>query len=333
MVKKSKRIFFILVAVLTLAATLVYLRLSAISQKALVEQILHREQVISRAGARAMEVFVKDLQSSIAALADDPTPVKLQKFVAGSQPGPVAGVIITDSEGKVKLSVNREAVPLEPGTSVANHDYFAWAKTASSGEVDLGQPIVSKVGASKGKYILPVSTPIVKAGQFQGVLTVAVLLEDLTSRYLEPLKLSEETRIYLLNPEGVILSKDGEQSIAEGLNQALAAGKEQKLDLVLADEQRAGRLTRFLIAAAPIELKNCHWLLAVISPVEEAHLFSVPFRQSFSWALILFLLIIFILSIFGILYTKIVHQDAYEEGYSDGYYRGSKVRDGRKKKG
>lgn len=312
---------------------MVYLRLSALSQKALVEQILHREQVISRAGARAMEVFLKDLQSSIVVLAIDPTPTKLREFVARSQPGPVVGVIITDSEGKVKLSVNRSQIPLAGLVTIADRDYFVWAKTAMSGEVDFGKSIVSKVGASKGKYILPVTTPLIKAGQFQGVLTMAVLLEDLISRYLEPLKLSEETRIYLLNREGVILAKEGEQSIAEGLNQALVVGKEQKLDLVLTDEQRSGRLTRFLIATSPIELKNRHWVLAVASPVEEAHLFSGPFRQSFSLALILFLLIILALSAFGVVYTKMVHQDAYEEGYSDGYYRCSRVRDRRKRKG
>lgn len=357
---KKNRSLVLIVVIFTLTSTLMFLLLRQTANKVIAEQILHREQVVSRSGAQAIGLFINDLNqetqilsNNVSFVSDDKKALEklLDDFVASYQPGPVSGVILTDKEGEVISNINRQKLPLETGVSLADRDYFIWAKTARPSETFFGKSVKSRIGASKSKYVLPIATPIIRNNQFDGVMTVGVIWEDLAKRYLDSLRFSEKTRVYLIKSDGTILySVDKElwgvnfvdrvrvsgiknsQATAEILLATLAANQESKLDIYLPDE-RTKKPDRFLIAATPINLRDKRWMLVIASPEIEARMFFGQFNKVHGLVLEWMLLMLISLMALVILYTRLIFRDAYEEGYSEGYYRCSRVRDRRKRKG
>lgn len=125
----------------------------------------------------------------------------------------VAGLISVDGSGKVIAASNRENKK-EIGATVIERGYFKWALTAKRGEYMIDSPIISKIGATKGKYIITVSSPIIDENdKFGGVVTAAILVDDLVDIHIDNLKVLESSMIYLVSSDGEIIYSD-----REGLN-------------------------------------------------------------------------------------------------------------------
>jgi len=302
---KPQNSIFILTGVLILLISgAIYVLLGKQASDSLVEQMLHREQLSARAGAGSLESFFilyGKAQSSFSTRREIISPAEntnesLYNFIARWEGTPVAGVIFVDTSGRVKYNGNRQNAP-DVGADVSDRSYFVWGKTAKKGEVLVSEPIISRLGASKGKYVVTVSTPVIAGdGSFEGLLAGAVILGELTDQYLDPLKISDKTRIYLVDNDGIILSSPvekligvnyldyilksgipGSQKVYEILKGSLESNDEGKMDLALPDETKNGFLTRYLIARAPVNVGGEHWTLGVATPASDALEYLAPF--------------------------------------------------------
>ena len=250
-------------------------------------------QVLARSQASGLTSYFNVRGNSLAALARSGTTADMEIFVEQwAKKGITVGVILTDENGVVRFNVNVLGTS-DAGGSVADRDYFRWAKTSGKeGAFFVGQPVISRLGASKGKVIVPVASPVYRTGEFRGVVVAAVELTPLTKRYLELMKISDSTEVYLLNQEGDLLYAPtadvmgenvfevlqarpfvGSKYLAGRLKSVLESGGEGKLWLVYRSP-RSDSLQLRLGAYSPVAADGQKWLLVVTSPLEEAFGFT-----------------------------------------------------------
>ena len=320
-------------------------------EESLREQMLHRGQVIVRAGAQSMEGFFNEVMAVLIMDARDPVVIGMgpgtqrviEKQVMAWKGSSLVGIEVVNSEGRMVYSANNQEVESEVRISVAERDYFKWAKDESKpGESYHGKPVISKGGASEGQMIVPMVVPIFEGESFKGVLVGAVLLSDLTDQYVHSLKISEETRIYLLDEEGLILHAPIEKLVGvnyfelienrpfEGWEGALTKLRglleihdEGKLDVVLPNEL-TGVLTRYLMATAPIDCHNEHWVLGIATPDKDAMKFMSHLNGNIIAVLVFILTAVLAFSILVVLVSRLVGLEAYKEGYREGRRYGRK---------
>ncbi len=252
-----------------------YLILSNGTQAAITRGLFNREAIIARADAANIKSFFEAVGNSVALRAqlrsmhrsDTTTSDDLDAFVEQwRDSGLVAGIILTNSQGVVILNSNVRNTP-DVGESLADRDYFAWAKNQKKeGEYYVGQPVVSPLGASKGQVIVPVASPVFANGVFQGAVSAAVKLQPLVQRDLELMKVSDRTNVYLIGQDGGLLySSPGSRVLGDDVKKMLNITK-------LSQVQKDG----LLITYSPVTLKGQNWLLIVTLPIQEVSDSAIP---------------------------------------------------------
>lgn len=257
------------------------------------DQLLKREQTLTRAEASNITSFFQVFGDSVATLSqlssmgsrNQSTIDDMDAFVTqwGSS-GLVGGVVLTDKAGMVRFNSNLTGTT-GVGTMLSDRDYFLWAKDEKpvAGEFYVGKAVVSRLGATKGKVIVPVASPVYENGIFTGVIVSPIVLQPLTERYLGMLKVSDMTDVYLIGKDGDLLfdsTKEGEvgtnifetkhpflsnQTINGSVKTALSASGEGKF-------QVGDRLAAY----APIGLSGRNWVLIMTSPVEKVKEVAKP---------------------------------------------------------
>lgn len=281
------RLWFIGLLSLAGLSAAFYLILSRGAEVSVTEQLLELDVTIARAAASNIQSFFQTVGDSTALRAqmrsmerrDSTTAEDLDAFVDQlGDSGLIARILLTDNQGVVRFNSNILRTR-DVGESLADRDYFAWAKNQKAeGEYFIGQPVVSSVGASLGQVIVPVCSPVFKDDVFWGVVCTAVKLAPLTQRFLELMKVSEKTSVYLVDQQRQLLYSSPESpALGDNLKEALDTSQEE------------GRLQkdRRLIAHSQVSLGNQNWLLIVVSPIEEVFNLTIPFYIRQAVALIL----------------------------------------------
>ena len=320
----------------------VYVLMGKEAVSMLSEQMLHREQAITRAASNSIHGFVDLLGKSmivyLRTYGGDREELA-SSFTSEWKGTPVFSAVIVSKDGIVDTVYERAAkfIPHEVSPKVDDRDYYIWAKSAKAGEIFVGNPIKPRSGTVQDQFLLPLSTPIMKNGVFDGVFGVTLLLDDLTKSYLDSLRISDKTEVYLVSQEGLIIYSDrfqepigrnifdhleensflGSSLVSGVVRDTLNAGGEGKLKIVYPSFD-SGILSEKLIAYAPVNLGNGqHWFLAVATPIQDALIFMTPFylRQ-----VILIILIFISILIYSVRFSKI-------RGFKEGHELYHKERD------
>lgn len=342
---KINRLLILLIVIFVGLASIFYLLAGKRTEASLVDQMLHREQVITRAGAKSIESFLELSGNSLAFLAtdhcvvnvDEETRMVLDSFVDEWEETPLVEVILTDKDGQVIFIANREDTGRKPGIIVADRDYFNAAKEAKSGEVFTGKPFLPRLGAYEGQYLLSLATPVYKENEFQGVLGAGILLPELTKTYLNPLKISKDTQVYLINQEGVFLhsfypelvgksaieyleenSYPGSDKIVDWVEGKLAESEEGKYVFPMQNLNNKTEFERYLLAYAPFNLGERHFILAVATPQRDALAFFPPFYGNQVGTLVFTIFMVLAFSALLILAIRMAERDGYLHGFKNG---------------
>ena len=299
------------------------------TQNAMAEQLLHRQQIIARAGALSTSSFLNNLGRVVAVHASrsvflsestDAKNADLRSFMSEWMDTPVNGIIMVNSSGIAVASSNRVLDPKNP-TNFADRKFFTWAKlNAMPGQYYIGEPVIARIGLLTGKYIVPVASPVFdKNGDFKGVLVASVSVDKLVSTFANPLKISENTMIFVVDDNANFIfssvpSLTGKSitSVFEGVNfpgkdsaitliyKHLPNGDEGKLDLTLPNIYQDKKMTRYLVAYSKLNLDQNKWSFAVVSPADEAFLFTGPFYKDQIVSLVYLIVVVVGFSIIGI---------------------------------
>ena len=259
------------------------------AKHSITQQVLKREQTLVRAQAGNITSFFQIFGESIAIFShlsslnerNEETIQDMDAFMdKWGDRGLVAGIVLTDSDGVVRFNSNVSGTR-DLGASLADRGYFAWAQDSTSRETYIiGEPVVSKLGASKGQVIVPVVSPIYLDESFSGVVAASVILKPLTERNLDLLRVSDETNVYLVDQSGNILYNSSTPSflganIFNDFEDNLFTRSQALDDLVrnIFSKTEAGklRIQDQLVAFSPVVLSNQKWLLVTASPSREVN--------------------------------------------------------------
>lgn len=275
------RVWWVGFAVVCVIAAAFYLILGLGAKQTISEQVLSQEQTLARSESSNVNSFFTAFGSSLAALSlhssiqnrDALAQSDLDSFIdQWKANGVVGGVLYLNKNGVVTMNSNTIGAN-SIGTNLSDRDYFIWAKNqGSAGEYFVGKARVSTTGASRGKVIVVVSTPIYQDGVFIGSLAASIEIKPLTDRYLGLMKVNGQSDVYLLGTSGDMLYSSrpsdtlgvnvftpgnyllGSKSISDMLKNSLNNNMEGRT-------QTEG----YLIAYSPIELSNKNWLIVNVA--------------------------------------------------------------------
>jgi flagellar basal body-associated protein FliL len=323
--RKHLLVYAVLVVATLVVGIFVYFQQGISTQSALAEQIFEREEVAVKAANVLLDTFVGNLSNQISAystnsdiISFDPqgTPEDLGILLKSWKDSPASEVLLVDANGFVKFGLDRQGNTVT-GTNLSDREYFNWAKTAKEGDSFVGDPIISRIGTTKGEYIVPVASPVIKNGKFNGVLVASFSLDEATTKFLNPLKISDNALIYLTDQNGTILSASipslvgvnyldyvrsipGGSNTAQTLSTTLTSATAGKLGASLPDETKNQAPAEYLIVYSPIFFGSSHWVFSIATPKDVALSYAKPFYKDQLMSLIYLIVVVLFFAIAGI---------------------------------
>lgn len=335
--EKIHRALLIVVVFSITAVILVFNFSLKVAERSLFEQMLHREQVVAHAGALSLENFLEVVSNQVSLYStrknilslSDLSDFDLQQFIlTWGKEHLINEAVILDKNGKVIVNKNFSEID-DIGTDLSDREYFKILKVSNDPtKVFTSKPIISKVGATKGENIIVVSASIYDETEFKGVFAVAISISDFADKYLLPLKLTDDTRIYLISSDGNIIYSPWEQllginyfkyledkgykdykNVFNILSKILNDKTESKFDIYLPSEENFIP-TRYLIAESPISYRqDDSWMLVVAIPADKALDFMGPFISYNSIFLYFGVFLVLIFSAFILTVVKIIKKN------------------------
>ena len=259
-----------------------YLVLVRMGKTTITQQALKREQTVARAEASNISSFFQVFGESIAVFAqlssmknrDARTLQDMNVFVdQWRDSNLIGGVVLTDRQGTVQLNANVLGSS-DVGASLADRDYFVWAENQPGDrEYFVGQPVISRLGATKGQMIVPVAAAVYQKGVFVGALVASVKLRPLTERYLTLMKVSDGTEVYLTDDQGeLVYSNSAPDTVGSNIVQLLPELKNRFNTIEEGKLQTAGRLVVYI----PILLEGQNWFVVMATPNQDVIDLTAP---------------------------------------------------------
>lgn len=298
----SNRVFYLIGFFIFSMALALYFLLGKQASDALIEQMLHREQLATRSGGKTIEIFFNLFGRSLRGLASRDTIINFSEagkediieYAKRWEGTPVVGIAYADATGTVRVTGDGD---LDIASNVSDRAYYRWAQTAQKGEVYISAPVVSKLGHTKGEIVIPVATPVISEnGNFKGALVAVILVSELQKEFIYPIKVTDQTLVYLISSDGTILYSDtsadigknllgelrghpflGSDILLEKFTGILASGQEGKLDIVYPVNLETYQLKRMLAAYSPVRVDDNLFYVGIATPVSEALIYVMPF--------------------------------------------------------
>ncbi len=281
-------------SLLTGLGVLLFLILARGTKSTLTEQLLKRKLTIARAEASNITSFFQQFGDDIRVFAhlssiehrDASTVQDMDTFVElRGTSGMIWGIALTDENGVVQFNSNVSGTR-DIGALLSDRDYFVWAKdqSRSDGEYFVGQPVASRLGASKGEMIVPVAAAVYQDDVFAGVMVSAVKLQPLAERFLEFMKVSDATEVYLVGEQGVIFYSDSTPDVVGSNIFELSkytpfsdkTVRDQLKNALKTSEEGTLQTKTHSIAYSPTLLVNQKWLLVMTTPGQQVEDLTLP---------------------------------------------------------
>lgn len=332
-----------LVIFLTIGVILVWRDSSLVEQvatKATQQKLL----VLARAGARSTERMLSLFKVELAILErkeeiknqDTVETRKLLTEILTSVNLPIVHQLgLISKDGILLVIANKEGKRENEGNSLADKEYFQWAKKAKEGDFFLSEPVVDRSGTNKGEWVVVLATPIIKKdGGFNGCLFAPIRLDDLTIGYIDTLKISPTTVGYVINKDGVVLSSQFEDLIGINIREYTQREKWQGYETYLGminqmvqGEEGVGvyyfagtdkKVGKWVSSFAPVRINGNTIMVATAVPFEWTYdLVTNFYKNQIIW--LAFLIIIgIVIAFFWISGLYLARYDGYNRGLKDG---------------
>lgn len=347
---KTNGALVITTIIFILLGSLIYKRMVAQFEAIAIQRLIEKEQIISQAGAKSLENYLEHVSRSLISLSSslDISNVEddMASFLEEWKGTAIESIAFINSDGTSQITVTDGEAPNIIKEDINQGQTYLWAKDAKEKDINIGS-LVLPVGVvdniNEQTPIIPVSTPIVRDGNFSGVVVVPVSVSTLAESHIDPFKVSDETRVYLINSKGFIMyspissrllgsnyfefledvQPPGWEQTVEKLRDALDKGQQGSLDVLLPNE-KTGELTRFAISYIPVkEIGDENIVLAIATPsmtIIGRH--RAILKDNLLAVGAFFVVWISTLTAISIVALRVTKQDAYDEGYEEGKRNG-----------
>jgi C4-dicarboxylate-specific signal transduction histidine kinase len=306
-----------------------YLLIGRGARASVSEKIMDRQELLVRAQKSNIESFFQVFGESVAVLSQLKTITSSSSAIwdfdvfveQWRDTGLVDGVVLTDERGILQLNSNIAGTH-SAGVSLADRDYFLWAKNgANKGEYYVGKPVISRLGVSEGRYIIPVAAPVYQENKFKGVLVAAVNLANLTENNLEMLRIStEQLDVFIVGKDGELYYSNtssegvgqsvyemlktnpfpGSQGLEDNIKRVLNEGAEGTRAMSFRDPV-SGDLELHAVAYSTIKMGDRKWGLIVATPIQNIWGFTIPVYVRLTTLALLVALTVYV---FGVIAVK-----------------------------
>lgn len=242
---------------------------------------------------------------------------------------------LISKDGILLVVVNKEGNRENEGNSLADRDYFQWAKTAKEGEIFLSEPVIARSGSIKGEWAVALATPVIKKdGSFNGCLYVAVSLDDLAINYVDTLKISPETTAYVINKDAVVLGSQNKDLIGVNVRDYAQKEKWQGYEIYLSmikqmvqGEEGSSvydfpdtdkKVKKWVSSYSPIRIDGSTLMIATAIPFTWAYSLVADFYKAQTVWLAFIIIIGIAISFFWIVGLYLARRDGYNRGLKDG---------------
>ena len=242
---------------------------------------------------------------------------------------------LVSKDGTLLVIANKEGKITGQGDSLVDRKYFQWAKTAKEGEFFLSEPIIGRAGSNKDKWVVVLITPIIdKSGNFNGGLFASIRLEDLTTGYIDVLKVTPTTVGYVINENGIVLSGQPEDWVGSIIKEYAQKEKWKRyetyinvIDQIAKKEEGVGdyyfagvdkKVERWITGYAPAQVDGDTIMIIIAVPFEwTLGLIADFYKNQIIW--LIFLIVIgSLIAFFWISGLYLARYDGYNHGLKDG---------------
>jgi hypothetical protein len=339
-----KIILGIVIFVLISVGILLYWRDSFLVEQAATKATQLKLLVLSRAGARTTERVLSLFKAELVVLErkeeiknqDIAGARKLLTEILTSIDLPIAHQMgLISKDGVLLAVVNKEGNRENEGNSLADRDYFQWAKTAKEGEIFLSEPIIARSGSIKGQWVVALATPVIdKNGSFNGCLYLPIGLDDLTINYVDTLEISSTTVGYVISKDAVVLSSQYKDLI--GVNIRDYAQKEKwhgyesyltMINKMIQGEEGSSvyyfpdtnkKVEKWISSYSPIRIDRSTLVIATAVPFTWTYSLVADFYKAQTVWLAFIIIIGIAISFFWIVGLYLTRRDGYNRGLKDG---------------
>lgn len=226
-----KNILIVLHIFSAIFAFYTYFATYKLSESLLVSKITNRQLIMAKSGSTALENLQKNIQNqlfsfkfSFAKIADDSsidisgTRAAFSSFIQRSSP-PVGEIALYDSMGKLLIIENRRYNHTGENTDFSGSEFFKWSKNPlNRDKVYFSTPYKSISGATIGRNILILASPVYFGATYKGTLSIRLLIDDFQNAFITPITLDNKVDSFIIDKDFVVLA--GNEGL---LNQNLAA--------------------------------------------------------------------------------------------------------------
>lgn len=215
--KVIDRILYINLFLVVVIALVFYFLLSRNAKKLVTNQITRQGESIAASEASNITTFFNGhgdslltLANSISISPDEKTTIGLMDdFISKHNHADIInGIVLTDASGKViyNSNITKKA---DLGQDISERNYFIWSKyPENKGKYLVSDSAIGTLGASKGKAIIPVATPVYRDGVFVGMLASAIGIDKLSDHYIDILVPTTKVNVHLIENDNIISSTD-----------------------------------------------------------------------------------------------------------------------------
>jgi len=316
---------------------ILYLTMGREATASLTQQYLDRQMSVTEMGASSMTSYIELTGRSLVHLAEDDhivyvnnnTKEWVQAYVDDWSTTPLMVIFRFDSEGNRIIAVSSDrTVEYKEVVNKSEQVCIGSAETFQPGEVCFTDVHIpgDKIDEHFG-FMIGMVTPIYVNDQFDGSLLFGISLNKLTEFYLDNLRITDGSVVTIITSEGNVLYSSNPDYIGKNLlellkdnvflgspvlvdkvEQVLTANEAGSGDLAL-PKPLGSRVSRMLLAYAPIQIDGGHMMLVVRTPYSEALKMAAPFYVSnIAIVIVVFLALL-------LLVVVIVKNVAYREGF------------------
>lgn len=317
------------------------------SEAVISERLVAQEMTLVRSGALAIADFFDYKEPELLLLAVNPAVqageeregrrvMELWAKNLYEQRGILVDAVRVDKDGIGLWTVNAEENREGEGVSLADRNYFLWAKEQKDLEVFVSEPLFARGGVLKGEWAVVMAAPVFYQGSFNGVVILGLPIGKLTEKYVTPLLFSDQAQVNLFDENGAIVTSSEAGmtgiNIFEYVQDKEWPGKEEFLATVkdalagnaggavynLYSQTLAGESMRKAVAYAPVEIDGQTWSLMVTVPYQGVSGIMSPFEKNWAlWAVfsLICLPALILMIVFGV---RVAQRDGFHDGFLDG---------------
>lgn len=214
-----KNILIVLHVFSAIFAFYTYFATYKLSENLLVGKITNRQLIMAKSGSTALENLQKNIQNqlfsfkfSFAKIADDSsidisgTRTAFASFIQKSV-SPVGEIALYDSVGKLLVIENRLQTHTGENTDFSGSGFIKWSKNpVNRDKIYFSTPYKSISGATIGRNILILASPIYFGTTYKGTLSIRLLIDDFQNAFITPITLDNKVDSFIINKDFVVLA-------------------------------------------------------------------------------------------------------------------------------